>query len=437
MPLIVNIPHYSWPLRPQRTNVPTILKIRMPETGNPPSGTLIVPLLLGLTQSAAAASLVTTGFVDGTVLVVQADGTPGLVFYQSPTVGTLRPALSAVDYSVSLGREVPQLVNTSLTPVATALVAAAHLVIGSVTFAESVLINKGNIISQSPAGGTFVAGGTAVNVVVSTGRSGLFVPYLFELSPVAANLTLTNLGLTVGAVSYAPSLSVPAGEVMAQNPQGGTPVAYGSLVSYIVSLGIPAAKPTFDFEATVISQYANSPTILQLVRSMNGYIDQSQNFANFYNFLWNVDTAQGFGLDVWGKIVNVSRLLQIPTSNRYVGFQDGSGPGPSTDVEPFSANGAWFTALSATEAYLLEDAPYRQLILTKALANIVNTTVPAFNQLLQNLFPGRGNPYVTTTGPMAMNFQFDFDLTPVELAILQQSGAVPVPPGVSFTLTQP
>ena len=153
--------------------------------------------------------------------------------------------------------------------------------------------------------------------------------------------------------------------------------------------------------------------------------------------MWNVDTAEGFGLDIWGKIVNVSRLLQIPTSSRYVGFQDGTGPGTSTDVEPFGQKGIFYTRLASSQAYLLDDGSYRRLILAKALSNLVNTTVPAFNQLLQNLFPGRGNPYVTTSGVMSMNFHFDFTPTPIELAILQQSGAIPVPPGVSFTITIP
>lgn len=416
--------------------------IRMPETGNPPSGILVVPNVIGLTSAAASAALVAVGYVPSPIVSVLNDAPPGIVFAQSPAAGTLLPALSDVGFTVSLGREVPNVVNTSLTPVATADIVAAGLTVGFVTYASSVLIIAGNVISQSIPPGTFVPGGTPLNLVVSTGRASLVVPDLLGDTEAQALTALLSVGLVLGAVSSAPNLVVPVGEVMAQNPSPGTPVASGSIVSIVLSLGIPVVPPNFDFEATVISQYANSPTILQLVQSMNGYIDQTQNFADFYNFVWNVDTAQGFGLDIWGRIVNVSRLLQIPTGQRYVGFQDGTGP--AWDVEPFGAlaggptggQGVWYTPIAATESYLLEDEPYRQLILTKALANIVNTTVPAFNQLLQNLFPGRGNPYVTGS-QMAMVFNFDFDLTPIELAILQQSGAVPIPPGVSFTIVTP
>jgi len=122
-----------------------------------------------------------------------------------------------------------------------------------------------------------------------------------------------------------------------------------------------------------------------------------------------------------------------------VGFQDGSssGPGVGWDVQPFSAEGTWYSPQSATQTYELEDEPYRQLVLAKALANISRSTVPVFNQILQRLFPGRGNPYVVNDGSMNFKYVFDFDLTPIELAILNQSGVLPVPPGVSFTIVVP
>ena len=62
-------------------------------------------------------------------------------------------------------------------------------------------------------------------------------------------------------------------------------------------------------EQTIISQYANSATISQLVRNMNTYLDPRADFDTFFDFVWNVDTAQGFGLDIWGRIVNIRREL--------------------------------------------------------------------------------------------------------------------------------
>lgn len=190
-----------------------------------------------------------------------------------------------------------------------------------------------------------------------------------------------------------------------------------------------------DVERTIISQYGNSPTILQLIRNMNTYIDPRADIDNFYNFVWNVNTAQGFGLDIWGRIVNISRSLQVPADQDFFGFQTGI-----DDWEPFNQAPFFDRNNTATQTYLLGDDAYRQLILVKALANISATTAPSLNQLLQNLFANRGRCYVNDLGNMQLRYTFEFLLTPLELAIMTQSGAVPRPSGVSaiiFTTEMP
>lgn len=183
-------------------------------------------------------------------------------------------------------------------------------------------------------------------------------------------------------------------------------------------------------ERTIISQYANSPTMGALIDNMNQYIDQRVNIQMFYDFVWNVDTAQGFGLDIWGKIVGVSRLLKIPSNTKTFGFSNADFP---PDWAPFN-QGTFYRGVNSGSAFLLPDATYRTLILTKALANIVATTAASLNQLIRNLFPGRGVAYVIDNGGMSMTFYFEFALTPGEYAILTQSGALPHPAGVRFNV---
>lgn len=183
-------------------------------------------------------------------------------------------------------------------------------------------------------------------------------------------------------------------------------------------------------EQTIISQYANSPTLVRLIQNMNEYVDPSTNFEAFYSYVWNVDTAVGFGLDIWGRIVGVSRLLRIPANDKTLGFDTSSFP---PDWAPFN-QGSWWTGANATQAYLLPDNIYRTLILTKALANIVATTAASLNQLLRNLFPDRGRCYVVDNGGMSMSFIFEFSLSSAEYAILTLSGALPHPAGVAFNV---
>lgn len=187
-----------------------------------------------------------------------------------------------------------------------------------------------------------------------------------------------------------------------------------------------------DVKRTIISQYGQSPTLRQLIDDMNDYIDPNVDIDAFYARYWNVDTAVGEGLDIWGRIVGVGRLLRITANDPILGFDNPSTP---PDWQTFGhgrfADGS---AVGGGEAYELPDDAFRVLILTKALSNIVATTAASLNRLLRNLFPGRGRVYVRDLGGMAMQFVFNFSLTPVEYAIVAQSGALPHPAGVFYSV---
>lgn len=188
----------------------------------------------------------------------------------------------------------------------------------------------------------------------------------------------------------------------------------------------------FDPWRTIISQYANSPIITTLITNFDEYIDQTANMDAFFDLIWNVDTAQGHGLDVWGRIVGVSRTLSVPISpsGDFFGFQE-AGIG----ALPFN-QGPFFSGSTLTNNFDLSDDAYRVLIFAKALANISDGSSKSINQLLLNLFEGRGNCYVIDNLDMTMEYHFAFTLTAVELAIVGQSGALPKPVGVAATVTQ-
>lgn len=186
-------------------------------------------------------------------------------------------------------------------------------------------------------------------------------------------------------------------------------------------------------EQTICNQYANSPTLLQLIANMNEYIDPRKNLLAFYANVWNVDTATDFGLDYWGRIVGVSRVIPIPGTTGSFGFANSDIPPDwqnwGNRDQP-GAGGPFFAGQTNTGGFTLSNDSYRTLILTKALANIVATTAPALNQLIQNLFPGRGRAYTIDRGNMAMSYIFEFPLTTTEYAILAFSGVLPHPAGV-------
>jgi hypothetical protein len=190
--------------------------------------------------------------------------------------------------------------------------------------------------------------------------------------------------------------------------------------------------PAFDVWLTVLSQYANSPILTTLITDFFSYIDQSANIDAFFDLVMNIDTAQGYGLDLWGRIVGVTRVLQV-SSVDYFGFNQ-----QAPTVDTFGPGGAspFYQGQPATSNYPLSDASFRTLIFAKALANISDGSIKSINQLLLNLFPNRGNCYTTDGENMTMTYTFQFVLTPVEAAIVSSSGVLPKPVGVAATVIQ-
>lgn len=174
---------------------------------------------------------------------------------------------------------------------------------------------------------------------------------------------------------------------------------------------------------TILSQYATGPVLVPLVERMNDSLDPRVNLDMFYNQVMNVKTAVGYGLDVWGRIVGVSRYVNLSAADAF-GF--------TTGFKPFG-EAPFFAGFSSTNNFALPDDQFRQLILVKAIANISDCSAPSLNRLIHLLFPGRGAAYVVDSGNMSMIYRFGFSLTDVEIAILFQSGAIPHPAGVSVS----
>lgn len=190
------------------------------------------------------------------------------------------------------------------------------------------------------------------------------------------------------------------------------------------------AREPFDFQKTIISQYDNAASLVQLITNFHGYINPSVLIDDFYRLIWNVDTAEGYGLDVWGRIVGVGRQLTIPDPGKYFGFSAAPPDWLPFDQAPF------YAGAPLTDNFTLTDDAYRVLILVKAAANIARTDIPTLNSLMARLFAGRGRAYVNDLGSMQMRYTFEFYLEPYEFAIITNSGVLPRPTGVGAYLIQ-
>lgn len=176
-----------------------------------------------------------------------------------------------------------------------------------------------------------------------------------------------------------------------------------------------------------MSQYANSPIICGLIEALNDAIDPSVCISKFYTMAGDVNTAQGFGLDMWGRIVGVGRNvpLQNPESRAF-GFNTKPQEPKFTpfDDAPFSSSGSGFNT------YQLPDHLYRVLILFKAASNILYATAPNINKLLSLTF--KKQAYFLITGIMTAKYQFYWKLDAFERMIVYTLSLLPAPCGVEI-----
>lgn len=178
-------------------------------------------------------------------------------------------------------------------------------------------------------------------------------------------------------------------------------------------------------DETILSQYDQSPTIRTILECWNDAIDPRADLSRVLSTCLDLDTASGFGLDILGRIIGVTRVVALSEAQPYFGFAEGP------TGQPFG-QAPFYNGQPVGSAYKLTDAAYRQLLRAKALSNISAMTVPSVNRILMVLFAGRGDAYVVVNAPMDWTYKFNFVLTNLDRAILG-SEALPRPSCTTLT----
>jgi serine/threonine-protein kinase len=259
------------PERGSATPAPTVRPpVRRPEPATAPRP---LPAPTGAARPAAApaarpgrtALAVTAGAVAvaATIWLVAANAAPTapptLVAVPSPPP-SVAPATPTPQPTVAPAVTVPQdvpipdLAGLSRADAAARL-AAAGLTAGSVTSRDGIAA-AGTVLQTQPASGVPAAPGTAVALVVASGRNA--VPELHGQTMLAAGATLSAAGFAVIERSVVDS-TVPDRTVLGSEPGAGTVVALGETVTVVVSR-LPAQPTTTPTPApTTTSQPTRPP----------------------------------------------------------------------------------------------------------------------------------------------------------------------------------
>ena len=143
-------------------------------------------------------------------------------------------------------------------------------------------------------------------------------------------------------------------------------------------------EDNFDVGLTIQSQYSASPHIVALVNGFWASLDPTADIELIYNKMINPITAEGFGLDVWGRIVAIGReYASKDVTSPYWGYKT-----PQGIINPRmrNFNNAPFYK-EITGKVKLNDQAYRTYIFLKAMINIGNGSLSSLNRMISVPFP--------------------------------------------------
>lgn len=168
-----------------------------------------------------------------------------------------------------------------------------------------------------------------------------------------------------------------------------------------------------------ISQYANSKKFMNLYNELSYVFSNAKTLEDWYRVVFNLKTATGYGLDIWGNILNQGRQFSY----------DDNG----TTVYVFLGGEQTIDGITYSAEYMEE--MYRMVLFLKALTYITNCTLASLNSLLQYYFKDRIDPennqniYVINYGTMEIRYVFQFYVSNIEKSIFT-SDVMPRPTGV-------
>lgn len=159
--------------------------------------------------------------------------------------------------------------------------------------------------------------------------------------------------------------------------------------------------PSVDFTKHIFWQYNNAPNLNSLVNSKQAWYqtNQTQYWQDWVNNVLNITTANDYGLSIWGILLGIPRTYLV----------DGENMSLSTEQ-------------------------YRTVILARLKMLKMRGTIPEINSLLQFIFGKYGKAYAIDNYDMSITYRFNFSLTPLQIAVLQNVSILPKPAGVEINV---
>ena len=212
-----------------------------------------VPGVVGMASEEAVRTLNEAGLkADVTEQRVSNDVEAGYIISQSHIEGEKVKEGFTIKLVVSSGGIESLIPNVKQQDIkeGTVLIENEGFEVGEITY-EFNELPEGMIISQNPKAGIKMPAGTKIDLVLSQGSESdkALVPSLETKTMREAEITLTDIGLKLGTVTYEVSTTIEKGQII-RNARIGEEVEFGTAIDIIVSSGPTEESTEASTEAT-------------------------------------------------------------------------------------------------------------------------------------------------------------------------------------------
>lgn len=179
-----------------------------------------------------------------------------------------------------------------------------------------------------------------------------------------------------------------------------------------------------DLVRALLWQHDNATALRSLIESKQEWYNTNQAtfWANWYRDVFNIDTANDFGLAVWGRILNVGLGLQVDSTSGIPHF------GFGVYHRNFN-NGNFARATSGEQALSTEQK--RLIIRLRYYQLISRGTVVEINEAMARIFGDLGQVFVRDPLDMSkITYVFKFTPSSRVRLILDRMNLLPRPSGI-------
>lgn len=174
----------------------------------------------------------------------------------------------------------------------------------------------------------------------------------------------------------------------------------------------------------ILWQYEDAEKLKAIVSAKQAWVNANQRdfWSSWYRDVFNIDTANAFGLSVWARILDAPLKINVSPQKKKVPFGFGSF-NKNFNIGNFGVDSDQSQGLNIEQQRLVIRFRYFQLT--------TRCAVPEINQFLSEMFGDLGPAYVTDPKDMSV-ITYNFGFTPDSQLqfVLDEFDLLPRPAGV-------